>query len=108
MSVGLAIAAMERTSTLHPPGGATALFAVIGPPRIRDMGFLFVIFPCLLGSLLVLLVALIFNNLAEDRSYPKVWAFPEIYAVVNWVRNRLESRRRRKSGQNGARPVGIA
>jgi len=34
LAVSFSIAAMHATKTLHPPGGATALFAVIsGAPR---------------------------------------------------------------------------
>ena len=36
--VATAITAMYLTRTLHPPGGATALIAVIGSHQIHDLG----------------------------------------------------------------------
>ena len=41
MAVATAIAVMHLTKTLHPPGGATALIAVIGSNRVHELGFLF-------------------------------------------------------------------
>src|SRR5512139_624351 len=39
LGVSLAIVAMLATKTLHPPGGATALIAVIGGKNVHDLGF---------------------------------------------------------------------
>ena len=71
-AVATAIALMMLTRTVHPPGGATALIAVIGPEAIRGMGWAYV-FPVLVGALALLLVALLSNNLFEARSYPDRW-----------------------------------
>lgn len=73
LAVGLAIAAMHATRTLHPPGGATALVAVIGSQQIHAMGYWFVLFPGILAPLILLLIALIFNNLVPKRVYPEFW-----------------------------------
>ncbi len=73
LAVGLAIAAMHATRTLHPPGGATALVAVIGSQQIHAMGYWFVLFPGAIAPLILLLVALIFNNLVPSRAYPEFW-----------------------------------
>lgn len=67
------LCASQATRTLHPPGGATALIAVLGSQQLRDMHYLFVVFPVLLGSLLMLLVALLVNNVPATRRYPVVW-----------------------------------
>ena len=37
---------MQITKTLHPPGGATALIAIIGSDKIKDLGYLYVVFSC--------------------------------------------------------------
>ena len=71
-AVATAIALMMLTRTVHPPGGATALIAVIGPEALRAMGWAYV-FPVLVGSLALLLVALVSNNLLEAGSYPDRW-----------------------------------
>jgi CBS-domain-containing membrane protein len=73
LAVSLAIVAMLATKTLHPPGGATALIAVIGGPKIHALGYLYAFIPAGAGALVLLLVALIVNNLAKDRKYPEYW-----------------------------------
>ena len=73
LSVSLAIAAMTVTDTLHPPGGATALIAVVGGETIHNLGFFFILIPAELGALFLLLVALVVNNIPKTRSYPLYW-----------------------------------
>ena len=73
LSVATAIAFMHATGTLHPPGGATALTAVIGGENIRELGYMYVLMPCALGACILLFVALLFNNLAKNRQYPLYW-----------------------------------
>lgn len=73
LAVGLAIAVMHLTRTLHPPGGATALVAVIGSDRIHAMGYWYAVYPGLAAPIVLLLVALLVNNLAPRRSYPEFW-----------------------------------
>lgn len=73
MAVSIAIVAMLITKTLHPPGGATALIAVIGGEKIHALGYLYVITPAGLGALILLFVELIINNLSKDRRYPEYW-----------------------------------
>lgn len=73
VAVSTAIAAMHLTRTLHPPGGATALVAVIGSDRIHDMGYLYVLMPATAGPVLLLVVALLVNNIPKTRRYPEIW-----------------------------------
>jgi CBS-domain-containing membrane protein len=73
VAVATAIALMHLTRTLHPPGGATALIAVIGSDQVHAMGYLFVLLPATLGPLVLLGVALLFNNLPAARRYPEFW-----------------------------------
>jgi CBS-domain-containing membrane protein len=73
ISVATAIALMHATKTLHPPGGATALIAVIGGDRIHDLGFLYALVPAGLGALVMLVVALVVNNMVPRRRYPVFW-----------------------------------
>lgn len=70
LSVSVSIVLMQITKTLHPPGGATALIANIGTEKIKAMGYLYVLSPVLSGVLILLLVALIFNNVTSHRKYP--------------------------------------
>lgn len=70
LAVSLSIVLMQITKTLHPPGGATALIAIIGSDKIKTLGYLYVFSPVLIGTLILLLTAFIFNNMTSNRSYP--------------------------------------
>jgi CBS-domain-containing membrane protein len=73
LAASLAIVAMLLTRTLHPPAGATALIAVIGGDKIHNLGFLYAFVPAGLGALVLLVVALLVNNLSKNRKYPEYW-----------------------------------
>lgn len=73
VAVATAIAAMHATKTLHPPGGATALIAVIGGDKIHNLGYLYALMPVTAGAAILLLVALIVNNIPKTRRYPEFW-----------------------------------
>ncbi|OON69771.1 HPP family protein [Hymenobacter sp. CRA2] len=90
VAVALSIVAMQITKTLHPPGGATALIAVVGSEHIKALGYGYVLMPVLLGVLLLLAVALLVNNLPGSRRYPnnRHW-----YKVWRRYRRRPRSRR---------------
>jgi CBS domain-containing membrane protein len=70
-AVALSIVVMQITKTLHPPGGATALIAIIGSDKIKALGYGYVVSPVLSGVLILLIVAIICNNMTSSRSYPK-------------------------------------
>ena len=70
LAVALSIVAMQVTKTLHPPGGATALIAVTGSAKIKSLGYWYVLSPVLTGALILLIVALLFNNMTAARQYP--------------------------------------
>jgi CBS domain-containing membrane protein len=83
LAVALSIVMMQVTKTLHPPGGATALIAVTGTAKIKALGFMYVISPVLSGCLILLAVALIFNNVTSYRRYPTNNRF------TSYIRGRL-------------------
>jgi CBS-domain-containing membrane protein len=70
LAVALSLIAMQITKTVHPPGGATALLAIAGSPAIRKLGFWYVLSPVASGVAILLLVAVIVNNLTSIRQYP--------------------------------------
>jgi len=70
VSVGLAIGAMYYARCIHPPGGATAITAVIGGVQIHALGFEYIITPVLVNTVAILIVALLFNYLFKWRRYP--------------------------------------
>jgi CBS-domain-containing membrane protein len=73
VAVATAIAFMHATKTLHPPGGATALIAVIGSEKIHDLGYLYAVIPAGLGAVIMLIIALMVNNIPRTRRYPEFW-----------------------------------
>lgn len=70
LAVSIAIGVMHVARCVHPPGGATALAAVMGGQNITDLGYGYVVMPTLLNCLVIFLVALLFNNFFAWRRYP--------------------------------------
>ena len=70
-AVATSILVMQLTLTLHPPGGATALIAVIGSTQIHELGFLYVLVPVTSGAFILLFIAIIVNNIPKHRYYPE-------------------------------------
>lgn len=73
LAVSTAIALMHATKTLHPPGGATALIAVIGSAKIHSLGYFYAVVPVGAGAAIMLVVALLVNNIPTTRRYPEFW-----------------------------------
>lgn len=69
-AVATSILIMQITLTLHPPGGATALIAVVGSEQIHNLGFLYVLIPVTTGAFILLIIAVIINNIPKHRYYP--------------------------------------
>lgn len=69
-AVATSILVMQLTLTLHPPGGATALIAVLGSEHIHSLGFIYVLYPVTTGALILFFIALIVNNISKHRHYP--------------------------------------
>jgi CBS domain-containing membrane protein len=68
-AVGLAILAMFLTRSLHPPGGAIALVAVLGGTVIEESGWFFVLAPVALNSMLLLGFAILYHRWSGE-TYP--------------------------------------
>lgn len=70
LAVGSSIALMMLLRCVHPPGGATALSAVIGGPTVHALGLRYVFTPVLLNALVIVSVAVAFNAVLGGRRYP--------------------------------------
>jgi len=70
IAVGLSIAAMHLLRCIHPPGGATALAAVVGGTEVQGLGYQYMVTPVLLNVAIILLVAFLFNFPFRWRRYP--------------------------------------
>lgn len=69
-AVGLAIAVMHQLKCIHPPGGATALTAVLGGQAVHEMGYHFVLLPVLLNCVVMVGLAVAINLAFRWRRYP--------------------------------------
>jgi CBS domain-containing membrane protein len=83
LSVSISIVLMQLTKTLHPPGGATALIAVTGSVEIKNLGYWYVAMPVLSGVMILLLVALIFNNITPNRYYPNHTKYHKFRKIIH-------------------------
>ena len=70
LAVALAIAAMHYLRCIHPPGGATAITAVIGGSQVHALGYQFVLTPVLLNTVIILVSAMAVNYAFPWRRYP--------------------------------------
>jgi CBS-domain-containing membrane protein len=68
----LSIIVMNITKTVHPPGGACAVIAVIGGDMVHGLGYGYML-TATGGAFVVLTVALLGNNLVPTRQYPLYW-----------------------------------
>jgi CBS domain-containing membrane protein len=70
LAVGSAIGLMYYLRCIHAPGGATALVAVAGEPRIQELGYEWVLNPVMLNIALLFTIAVAFNYFFPWRRYP--------------------------------------
>ena len=68
LAVGLALAAMQQTRTVHAPAGANPLLVMATHP-----GYGFLLTPVLVGALAIVGVAFCVNNIRDRGSYPRYW-----------------------------------
>jgi len=68
LAVGTAIAAMMATRTVHPPAGSNPVIVFLAHP-----GWSFLVFPTLAGALVLVAVALVYNNATRPGRYPSYW-----------------------------------
>lgn len=74
LAVALSIGLMHQLRCIHPPGGATALSAVMGGEAVHQLGFQFVLTPVMINAIVILLIAFLFNYPFKWRRYPAALA----------------------------------
>ena len=70
IAVGLSVGIMYYARCIHPPGGATALTAVLGGTAITELGYSYLVMPVLLNIISLLVIAFLFNVFFHWRRYP--------------------------------------
>lgn len=68
-AVGVTIAAMQYLRVLHPPAGANPIVIIVA----GSYGFDFLVFPALLGSIFLVGVASLINNIGSPNNWPVYW-----------------------------------
>ncbi len=68
LAVGLAIALMKATRTVHPPASSNPLIVFAFKP-----GWGFLLFPTLTGAVLIVIIALFVHNLRRPTRWPQYW-----------------------------------
>ena len=77
-AVGLAILVMELLKCIHPPGGATALTAVLGGDAVHELGYRFAFAPVLANAAVMVALAVAINFAFPWRRYPAILSRPAV------------------------------
>ena len=72
LAVGIAIIAMQYFRAVHPPAGANPLVILLTADKI-DYDFTFLLFPVLSGSVILVAIAYLVNNLFNKTHWPVYW-----------------------------------
>lgn len=68
LALAVSVMAMQLTSTVHPPAGSNPLIVFL-----TGANFPFLVMPGTLGPVLLVVCALMYNNLSRNRHYPSYW-----------------------------------
>lgn len=68
IAVGASISIMQLTRTTHPPAGADPLVIIMS-----GSSWSFLLTPVLAGAVVIVVVALVVNNVVKGRKYPTFW-----------------------------------
>jgi CBS domain-containing membrane protein len=69
LAVPLALIFMHLLKCMHPPGGATAVTAIIAGSMVHQLGYEFVIMPIFFNSLILLTVAMAVATFRETNPF---------------------------------------
>ena len=81
VAVASAILAMQALHCVHPPGGATALAAIVATGNGHMPGWDFIAAPVLLNAGLLVVMAMLLNAPFKGRRYPLAWDLPHLASV---------------------------
>ena len=69
LAVGVAIALMQATRTLHAPAGADPLVVLMS----GKAGWSFLFAPVFASAVILVTVAIVVNNVGQNRQWPRYW-----------------------------------
>ena len=68
LSVGATVTLMMYLKIIHPPAAANPLIALFA-----DVSLNYIIFPVVVGSVVIILLSILINKILLKRAYPKKW-----------------------------------
>ncbi len=69
LSVPLSMLFMHYLRCMHPPGGATAITAVIGGANVHALGYAFVVVPVAINAIILLSIAVSIATFREENPF---------------------------------------
>ncbi len=69
IAIPLAMVCMYKLRCMHPPGGATAVTAIVGGASVQELGYAFLLIPVFFNSIIILSLALAAGMLREKNPY---------------------------------------
>jgi len=72
LSIPFAMLFMHYLRCMHPPGGATAITAVIGGANVHALGYAFVIIPVFVNAIILLSIAMAIATFREENPFEVV------------------------------------
>ncbi len=69
LSIPLAMLFMHYLRCMHPPGGATAITAVIGGANVHALGYAFVIVPVFVNAIILLSIAMAIATFRDENPF---------------------------------------
>lgn len=70
LTVSLSLMLMLLSASFHPPAGGTGIVALSCDGYLASLGYWLALFPMAAGMLLLVLMAVLYLNLAAGRQYP--------------------------------------
>ena len=68
LSVGVAVILMVYFKVMHPPAASNPLVALS-----MDLSFDYILFPVIVGTIIIILSSIVINRFILKRNYPKNW-----------------------------------
>jgi len=69
LSVPFSMLFMHHFRCMHPPGGATAITAVVGGANVHELGYAFLIIPVAINSIILLSIAMAIATFREENPF---------------------------------------
>lgn len=82
LAIAIAMLLMHYLRCMHPPGGATAVTAVIGGEQVAALGYSFVILPVFFNSIILLSIAMAVASLRDKNPF-----YPELEPTIEQKNN---------------------